>query len=51
MNRKVPIKSLSERLQLDEADCDLVRRKLDYGLSRYSDCLSTVAAGVDVSDQ
>lgn len=50
MKRKVPVKSLSKRLQLAEADCDLVRRKLAYGLSRYSDCLSTVEAGVDVTD-
>lgn len=50
MKKKVPIKSLSKHLRLNEADCDLVRRKLAYSLSRYSDCLGKVAAGVDVTD-
>lgn len=49
MNGKVPIRSLSDQLRLEEADCERARRQLAFSLSRYSDCLNSVSVGVDVT--
>ena len=49
MNGKVPIRKLSDQLRLEETDCERVRRTLAFSLSRYADCVDSVAFGIDVT--
>lgn len=48
MSWTVSIRSLSDQLDLDDADRGRIQRTLAFSLSRYSDCLESIHVGIDV---